>query len=198
MSPGQGFPFSNCKAVTQGGGSSDPWLGLGDLSGCKRCHNEGAGLSQPGGGSVSCEKSQWPAQNRLVLGSSCCSQVRAAGGVCQAMGLCLQHLPCSDILLLVYQKHTAAMDSATWDSSSRTPLVRMQLWCPPPNPHALFSGARTQPRPELHLLPSHPKRKTVQKVLWRPFALLSRGQLPAVPGVLSLLCVQEPCARNCY
>lgn len=46
---------------------------------------------------MSCEKSQWPAQSRLVLGSSCCSQAGAAGWLCQAVG-CI----CSITPILAY------------------------------------------------------------------------------------------------
>lgn len=68
---------------------------------------------------------------------------------------CRMAVPGSRATLAAYPLFClTTMDSATWGSCSHPALRRMQLWCPPPNPHALFPSARTQPRPELHLLPS--------------------------------------------
>lgn len=71
---------------------------------------------------MSCEKSQWSAQNRLVLSSSSCSQAGAAGRLCQAVGLLLQHLPSSALLLWTLQHGAHAATQLWWGCRFDVPL----------------------------------------------------------------------------
>lgn len=86
-------------------GKGMPWPGTG---GQEAVTVQVPGLSQPGGGSISCEKCQVPAWS-WCWAAAACTLAEPAGWPCQAAGLALQHLSSSAAMLraLLCRGHSA-------------------------------------------------------------------------------------------
>ena len=134
-------------------------------------------LSQPGGGSVSCEKSRVPARSCGGCGHRLpaprqrlqASRARQRGWVCSISPL-LQ--PCYGLCCAgLTQPPCSGGDAAG------VPLQTLLPYDP---------SASTQPRPELHLLPLQPKRRPCMRSCGGLSPCSAEGRYLLCPGVLQL------------